>query len=301
MMDSFLLLFVSLFLRQSTTFLRITAASAAGSVYCCIYTVLTVYKELHFGENGAFFPEILQSIASTIISYILVCMLMIFLAFGIHSKHILMKNIAVLYGAALFTGGVFQILGNLVTPNNHFAYSAQEQLLPHSLLRGWFYFGLFMGAALLAALVLCRGWHRQQGLSGSLYDISLEFGNKSVGLRVLLDTGNQLYEPKGGRPVTVIEKEAADKIFEDAEWEKNAGKVLSVPFHSLGREDGKLMAVVADLVIIRQGGTVWQYTDAVIGIYPGQLCKDRKYRGILHPEMLRGAGMLCSGKRFFSL
>ena len=59
---------------------------------------------------------IMQSIASTIISYVLLCMLMIFLAFGIHNKHILMKNIAVLYGAALFTGGVFSFLGNLVTP-----------------------------------------------------------------------------------------------------------------------------------------------------------------------------------------
>lgn len=297
MMDSFLLLFVSLFLRQPTTFLKIMAASAAGSVYCCIYTVWTAPGGLLCFAGGRGIPGMVQSIASTIISYVLLCMLMIFLAFGIHNKHILMKNIAVLYGAALFTGGVFTFLGNLVTPNNHLFDQTGEALPARSVGWAWVSLAFFAGAAFFAGLLVIRGWRRWQNISGNLYDICLEFGTKKVQLKALLDTGNQLYEPAAGRPVTIIEKAAMDEIFEAADWEENAGKLLLVPFHSIGREQGALTAMVADCAMIRQENKVWQSVNVVIGIYPGRLAPKGEYRGILHPQVLCDARVLCSGKK----
>ena len=299
MMDSFLLLFVSLFLRQPTTFLKILAASAAGSVYCCIYTVLAANTGSLFEGNIRGMLGIMQSIASTIISYVLLCMLMIFLAFGIHNKHILMKNIAVLYGAALFTGGVFSFLGNLVTPNNHLFYKAKEAAKAWNFGWAWAYFAVFSGIAFLAGMAVIRGWHRWQNISGNLYDISLEFGEKKLRLKVLLDTGNQLYEPVHGRPVTIIEKSAMDEIFEDTDWREKTGDILSVSFHTVGKENGRLKALVADTAIICQENKVWQYVNAVIGIYPGRFSQAGEYRGILHPAMLGDASVLCSRKKNF--
>ena len=72
-----------------------------------------------------------------IISYVLMCMLMIFLAFGIHNKYLLMKNVAVLYGAALFTAGVFLFLENLQISNSPILIEKQPASGIGGMARSW--------------------------------------------------------------------------------------------------------------------------------------------------------------------
>lgn len=298
MMDSFLLLFVSLFLRQPTTLFKILGASAAGGIYCCVYTVWFVASGTGSYNEQFCIPGIIQSIAGTIISYVLLCMLMIFLAFGIHNKHILIKNIAVFYGAALFTGGVFQFLGNLAKPLNHLYDSYEKYNTETGHIGAWIRFCIIVAICVAAAAVIIRAWHSGRNLCGHLYDICLEFGEKKVHLTALLDTGNRLYEPGRGRPVTIIEKSAIDEVFESTDYFKIAKNLLYVPFHSIGTEHGMLTAVVADRIIINMEKCVRQYSHAVIGIYPGHM--NGRYRGILHPDIVIGADRLSAAEKDYS-
>lgn len=266
MMDSLLLLLVSLFLRQPTTCPKLLLASAAGSAYCCFHTVFILWLKGSYPSVFHGFPGMLRSIVTTVISYLFLCILMLYLAFGIRDKHSLMKNTAVFYAAAVFTGGVFQSAMNLLTPHNHLSWGAIVL------------FALFTFAA---GLGIIRAWHHKNE-NGDLYDIFLEFGNNSVHTKALLDTGNRLYEPLEHRPVTIVEKTVLGGI----ELQKYENTLRAVPFQSLGNAHGMLYAVTADRIIIRCAKKVWQYPEALIGIYPGSLQKSGNYHGILHPDMI---------------
>ena len=203
LMDSFLLLFVSLFLRQTTTWLRILAASAAGSLYSCIYTILTVRSVP--GLSGIY--GLIFNIASSIISYVLICMLMIILAFGIHNKHLLMKNLAVLYGTAVFCAGTVMLLENLPVTEGIAVSGGEKAQDTHGLLFGWLkLFGVMIPVS-AGGLWLIRAKNSHIGANSGLYELCLQFGEETIHLKALLDTGNRLYDPAGGNPVSIVEKD----------------------------------------------------------------------------------------------
>ncbi|MBB5264441.1 stage II sporulation protein GA (sporulation sigma-E factor processing peptidase) [Catenibacillus scindens] len=297
MMNSFLLLFVSLWLGQPTTCFRLFMAAGAGSAYCCGWTLITaeVVDVPAFGLSGL--GVFLQNIASMIISYVLMCMLMIFLAFGIHNKYLLMKNVAVLYGAALFTAGVFLFLENLQISNSPILIEKQPASGIGGMARSWGLLVLSAAASFLCGLALIRHKNMWKGISDHLYDLCLEFGDKKVHVRALLDTGNRLYEPKARRPVTIVEKTVFEDQYGRDFTKEKAGTFLYVPFHSVGCERGTLQAVIVDVMTIRGNGRQWQYKNAVIGIYPGHFQKSGQYRAILHRDVIASAVPLSSGKR----
>ncbi len=293
MMNGILLLFVSLWLRQATTCLRLLGAAGAGSIYCCGFT--WIRAEIAAGPVSG--PEtFFLNIASTVISYVLMCMLMLFLAFGIHNKHLLMKNLAVLYGSALFTAGVYLLLGNLTTSNSLLYTKKTPAFGGQGMARAWGIMALAAFAALLCGLALIRHKALWRGLTDHLYDLCLEFKDKKVHVRALLDTGNRLYEPETKRPVTIVEQSVLEDQWGRSWTEAKAGIFLFVPFHSVGCERGTLQAIVADSVTICGNGRRWQYKNPVIGIYPGHFQKSGQYRAILHGDMIAGAEPVSSGK-----
>lgn len=285
MMDSFLLLFVSLFLKQATTGLRILAASAVGSVYCCIYTVLIVriLPDPVSGLSGIY--SLIFNIASSIISYVLICMLMILLAFGIHNRHILMKNLAVLYGTAIFSAGVFLLLEDLVAPTNAFFGASEGTPISHDLLFGWIWFCTAAAAAAGAGLYLLRLWHGHKEPLENIYELQLEFGEEKVCIHALMDTGNRLYVPGTRLPVSLVEKSLLENYLKNT---KKDEPLLIIPFHSVGCDHGILYGVRADAVVIGKDQKIWKHTKAVIGIYPGRFSQKGAYQAILHPDMVSG-------------
>ena len=91
-----------------------------------------------------------------------------------------------------------------------------------------------------------------------LYDVKLYFKDKSLVLRGLLDTGNNLYDPIFGKPVNVIEYSSIIKLLseEDADYIKkiidnnqgltvsnNSLNVFMIPFKSIGKKNGLLPAI----------------------------------------------------------
>lgn len=288
MMDSFLLLFVSLFLRQTTTWLRILAASAAGSLYSCIYTILTVWRALSPSDSLSGIYGLIFNIASSIISYVLICMLMIILAFGIHNKHLLMKNLAVLYGTAVFCAGAFMLLENLPVTEGIAVSGGEKAQDTHGLLFGWLkLFGVMIPVS-AGGLWLIRAKNSHIGANSGLYELCLQFGEETIHLKALLDTGNRLYDPAGRNPVSIVEKDILEKYLKHKYTQEEIRELLVIPFHSVGCDHGILFAVRADRMTVCRDNKLWEYTKAVIGIYPGHFTGNGAYRAILHPDMVSG-------------
>ena len=50
-----------------------------------------------------------------------------------------------------------------------------------------------------------------------------------------------------------------------------------IPFNSLGKQNGMLLGIKADYLIIKNQGEERKIKDVVIGLYDGKLTKDETY------------------------
>lgn len=116
----------------------------------------------------------------------------------------------------------------------------------------------------------------------NLVQVHLVRGEKRITVTALLDTGNRLYEPATGLPVSVGEKEALRELF--PEPEEDTGFFL-IPYRSVGGE-GFLKGKRLDFMeIILQGETVTKIDGPlVIALREGSLSSDGSYQLILHHE-----------------
>ncbi|NMB43589.1 MAG: hypothetical protein GX995_05615, partial [Clostridiales bacterium] len=129
----------------------------------------------------------------------------------------------------------------------------------------------------------------------------LYFKDKSLVLRGLLDTGNNLYDPIFGKPVNVIEYSSIIKLLseEDADYIKkiidnnqgltvsnNSLNVFMIPFKSIGRKNGLLPAIKIDKLEIIKGNDTIYNENVLTGIWTGHLSKQGKYQLILHRDLM---------------
>lgn len=138
-------------------------------------------------------------------------------------------------------------------------------------------------------------------------DVELEMAGKNIKLKGLLDTGNHLIEPISGKPVQVAELSALEDLFA-ADFicavkqynEKgiivgglHIGKgIRMVPFRAVGTpEDKLLIAVMADVMKIKNKVVEYADKDVYIALYDGSLARDGSYRILLHSkELIRERG-----------
>lgn len=124
---------------------------------------------------------------------------------------------------------------------------------------------------LLAKLML-----KEAGASKNLLKIIIKEGNRKVDVTALVDTGNNLFEPMTGKPVSIIEKTVAEKIINEN------SRFTFIAFKSLGKENGLLKGVFCEYIEVNGN----RYNNQIIGIYNGKLSNDNMYHMILHPKLL---------------
>lgn len=123
---------------------------------------------------------------------------------------------------------------------------------------------------------------------------------KEVFIKAIIDTGNFLREPITKLPVMVVEKnllyeiipknilDNLDKIIngEDVEIGEYISKIRLIPFTSLGKENGILIGIKADRVLIQRDEKNINIDNVIVGIYNGTLAKNGKYQGLIGLDML---------------
>ena len=119
-------------------------------------------------------------------------------------------------------------------------------------------------------------------------EITLEDQGNRWELTGFIDTGNHLTEPLTGRPVSILNRQEAEKMTRFCKILQEENGYLYIPFHSLGTNNGWMMGMVIDAMVVRyQGGEV-RIGHPVLAVSREAVSMDGQYQMILNPLHILG-------------
>ena len=134
-------------------------------------------------------------------------------------------------------------------------------------------------------------------------NISIYIDSKRKDMISMIDTGNLLKEPITGMPVIIVEKEELKDII-PMEILKNVNKIINgdiddiknieqyiskfrvIPFNSLGKQNGLLLGIKADKIIVDYDENKIEHNNIIIGVYEKKLCKNDSYKALIGLDLL---------------
>ena len=135
-----------------------------------------------------------------------------------------------------------------------------------------------------------------------IYKVVIKIEEQELEINVLLDTGNMLKDPISGDSVIMVEKNRLYKIvpkelldnmnkflggeFENKEILEYKKRIRFIPFTSVGKQNGMLLGIKADLVKIITDVDEIINEKAIIGVYEKTFSKSGKYSGLIGLDIL---------------
>ncbi len=294
-MDILLLLIVRKILKYKNSVFRLLSGAAIGALGACILAVLQ-------GLNG-----LIQFLAA----YVVICFAMIIVSFQFRNLAATFKAVFILYITTFFLGGVLNSLYYHSMLGYYFTELIQGRLF-QNLNMGYFVLAVLVGTIAVKILIFTVNNIR----SGELqtFETELTYGDKSIKIIGLLDTGNDLYDPIYGKPVIVAEFAAIEPLLtvrqknqlqiildtfdggrtflnekgnslENSnlqEQEDEHFNIIMIPYHSIGKKNGMLPAIVMNRVVIFNGEEKIYSEKVYTAINREKLSKRREYQVILH-------------------
>lgn len=86
-----------------------------------------------------------------------------------------------------------------------------------------------------------------------------------------------------GLPVCLVEYEKVKPLFHLEEMKDH---LWSIPYHTIGKTDGRLLGITADKVIFQNKWRKIIKSGCVIALYKGKLTRSGEYSAIVHPDIL---------------
>lgn len=244
---------VKQFFRLQIKGFRIVLAGVAGAIWSCLWIVCPDYVLRWFG----------------ILTIGIVGPGMVLIAFGRCKRNIYLCRVAGFYLITVVLGGLIDVV---------------RRILPKGLIHNRFYAILGWIFLAIGSVWLIRGCFNlileQKRRQPHLYQVVLHYQGKIQEVTALLDTGNRLREPYGGKPVHVITYEKCKLICEKATG------VLYVPFTSVGADSGVLPAICLDqMEIFQNGELVNQIKRPIVAIIRYPLSPNGEYDMLLNEEI----------------
>ena len=259
---------------------RIVVSSVRGAVY-----VIFVYmKELEIYSN--FIVKIILSIS------------MIYIAYSPKNIKAMLKELVVFYLVSFALGGCAFALLYIVKPQNIF-------------MKNGVYIGTYplkivlLGGIVGFTITYIAFKVVKSKLSNKelIYTVKIFVGEKMLETNVLLDTGNMLKDPISKLPVVLIDKKKLNEIIPnnlldsidnilggeckennyDSEFQK---RLRVIPFNSVGKQNGIILGIKADRVIVLNDIEEIENDNVIIGIYEKAFSKTGKYYGLIGLDML---------------
>lgn len=112
-------------------------------------------------------------------------------------------------------------------------------------------------------------------------NVELYWGKKIFHIKGLIDTGNGLKEPISNKPVSIIGKSVAREFL----GEMTLTGVRYIPYHSIGKKEGMLLAVEIDKMCIHHEREIW-VNEPLIGVSEEEVSAEGEYQMILNPNLL---------------
>ena len=259
--------------------IRILLASLIGAVYAVL-----AYAEV--------FP-----IYANLITKIILSICMTYIAFNPKKLKGLIKELILFYLVSFALGGCAFALLYIVRPQDIF-------------MKNGVYIGTYpLKIALLGGItgfvityVAIKIVKTRITKNEIIYKAIIEIENQELEINVLLDTGNMLKDPISDDAVIMIEKNRLYKIvpkelldnmnkflggeFENAESLEYKKRIRFIPFTSVGKQNGMLLGIKADLVKIITDVDEIINEKAIIGVYEKTFSKSGKYSGLIGLDIL---------------
>ncbi len=254
-MDYLLLTLTERFLKSGAGCGRRLAASAAGGAAACIPVFLR-----------------LQGIAA--VAGLLACAwLLAWMAFGGDGRTVLHRG-TVLLAVAFVLGGMISGFGTALLGQ----WGIRESRLSLSAA------GLAAVTAAGTGCILFVRSRRQENRKRRIYPVKFHLFGREVHCRGLLDTGNCLYEPFGGRPVVLLTDRALIGAVREG-LKAEPQKSRFVPFRSVGNREGILEGTeLSGLALFLPQGEV--RPGRVVAVCADFEAGRTEYQMILHPDLL---------------
>lgn len=297
-MDFILLLIVRKIMKSPGKVFRLLGGAAIGAAGACILALL---------------PD-LNGLVQFLFSYIILCSLMVAAALPLRSLKTGVKAVLVLYASTFLLGGIMNSLYYYSRLGYYFQELIQGNLFQERSMRYFILAGL--GALLFFPVSMeCINWFRKG--KQELYPAELFYGKRSVRLVGLLDTGNDLHDPIYGKPVLVAQYSAVEPLLTKSQAKMicsvldtfegkpdtpendrtavcdgishEAGeevKITMIPYHSVGRKNGMLPAILLSRLVIQNGREQVCSEKILAAVSRNQLSRQNEYQIILHKDMV---------------
>lgn len=169
---------------------------------------------------------------------------------------------------ALLMGGGFLLLRNHVKP-------FREHMIP---LTGMLAFGGIL------LLVFYRKTGERVREERELLEVRLlAKSGFQIAVKAIIDTGNSLKEPISGKPVSVLDRDAFEKLWQQEDVTKG---FRAIPYRSVGCEGGIMRGYELPEITFELDGIKKCCRNVYIGVSEGAVSSTRHYQMLLHPELL---------------
>ena len=265
--------------------LRLIISSLLGGIYAILsyINILEIYSSV--------FMKIILSIA------------MIYISFKPKNVKNLVKEIMIFYLTSFAFGGTAFGLLYLIKP--------QDIFIRNGVLYGTYPIKIALMGAVVGFTIMVISFKlvKNKISKNDMYcKIKITNNEKEKRINAMLDTGNMLKDPITRIPVIVVEKDVLydlipTKILDNLEKiiggdlenefyeEKTCLEFISkfrvIPFCSLGKQNGMLIGIKADNVVVFLDDNEEVINDVIIGISNQKLSKKDKYNALLGLEVFK--------------
>lgn len=262
--------------------IRIILASLIGATYVIMSYVVNV------------------QIYSNIILKIILSIVMVYISYKPVKIKKLGKQILMFYLTSFVFGGVSLALIYFIKPQE--VIIKNGQFIGKYVLKTVFLGGIVGFIITVATINIIKN---KKGKKDVFYTVKIHLQGKIIETVAMLDTGNLLKEPITNRPVIILEHTllyeiipkqilnnlenilAGDfsKIPEEIR-DEYISKLKVIPFKSLGKENGMLIGIKCEKVIIENDEEIKEVNSPIIGIYNKSLTKRGEYRALFGMDIV---------------
>ncbi len=282
LMNYIILFATGIILKIKIKYVKLILASVVGA----IYTIIAYISNLEIYSN-----IFLKFILSLIIIYI---------SFNPKSVKKLFKYTLIFYLTSFVFGGAAFSLIYIVKP--------QEILKNNGLVLNANSLKVIFASAMIAFMIITIGFKivKNKISAKDMYcDIKIKLNNKQIETKAMIDTGNFLREPITNTPVIVVEhtllyecipKEILNHLenilggdfseIPENIKEEYMPKLKVIPFSSLGKQNGMLLGIKTEEIIIKNEEENKVIQNVIIGIYNKSLTKRGEYRALLGIDLV---------------
>lgn len=286
-LENFILNFIilyaeSLVIKEKVKYLKLMLSSLLGAFYVIIYYLINFQSKWN------------------IIFKIILSVVMVYISFMPKSFKEFIKQITFFYLVSFVFGGA--ALGVIYMVN------VGKISIKNGIIVGNYTLKTIFIGVILAFIIITAAFKfiKNKISKKDLFcDIEIRINQSKINVKAIIDTGNFLKEPITNIPVIVVEKDilknvVPKEILENIEnilggdlkdipksiQNEYMSKMKVIPFSSLGKQNGMLLGIKADGVVVEIDNEEKYVEKVILGIYTKKLSKKNEYNALLGIDVI---------------